>query len=63
MRRILLKIFALFNMDLILKVAELNSVDQLVKKLDIIQYGYDMILSNLNINLLLDDVIIKLGDV
>ena len=51
------------NMDLILKVAELNSVDQLVKKLDIIQYGYDMILSNLNINLLLDDVIIKLGDV
>ena len=51
------------HMDLIKKISSLNSVDVLVKKIDIIQYGYDMILSNLNTNLLLDDVIIRLGEI
>ena len=45
------------------KISNMNSVDGIVKKLEIIQYGYDMILCNLNVNLLLDDVMIRLGEV
>lgn len=45
------------------RVANLNTFDILVKKIDIIHYGYDMILSNLNVNLLLDDIVIRMGDV
>ncbi len=51
------------NIDDIVHVANCNSLDMVIEKLNIIQYGYKMILCNLNINLLLDDVIIKLGDV
>lgn len=51
------------NVDLIEKVASYNNLDLIIKKLDVVQYGYDMILSNLNSNLLLDDILIKLGDV
>ena len=49
--------------DIIDKISKLNSLNVLVKKIDIIQYGYDMVISNLNINLLLDDIVIRLGEV
>lgn len=49
--------------DLVFKVADLNDVEKVVKKIDITQYGYDMLISNLNVNLLLDDIVIRLGDV
>ena len=45
------------------RVANLNSFYDLVNKIDIIQYGYDMVLGNLNVNLLLDDIVIRMGDV
>ena len=48
---------------LIKKIANSNNLESIIKKIDIIQYGYDMVLSNLNINLLLDDIVIRLGDV
>ena len=51
------------HIDILKKIADSNSVDFIVKKLDIIYYGYDMIFCNLNINLLLDDIIIRLGEV
>ena len=51
------------HVDSIKNVANSNSLDALIKKNNIVQYGYDMIISNLNVNLLLDDVVIRLGDV
>lgn len=49
--------------DVIMSISSKNTIDMLVKKIDVLQYGYDMVLSNLNINLLLDDIVIRLGDV
>ena len=49
--------------DVIMSISSKNTLDMLIKKIDILQYGYDMVLSNLNINLLLDDIVIRLGDV
>ncbi len=43
-------------------IADKNSVDSIIYKLDICNYGYEMIKCNLNINLLLDDVVIRLGE-
>ena len=51
------------HVDYITRVANLNSIDSIIKKINIIQYGYDMLLANLNINLLIDDIMIRLGDV
>ena len=50
-------------MKLVKKVADLNTVENIVEKIDIIQYGYDMLIGNLNVNLLLDDIVIRLGEV
>lgn len=49
--------------DNIKTISNYNSIDSIIKKLDIVQYGYNMILANLNINLLLDDILIRLGEV
>ncbi len=51
------------NIEDIEVVANYNDLDVIVEKLNIIQYGYEMLLCNLNVNLLLDDIVIKLGDV
>ena len=51
------------DLEFIEKVANFNSLDAIIKKIDVIQYGYDMVFSNLNVNLLLDDIIIRLGEV
>ena len=51
------------NIDIINKISDLNSVDFIINKLNVFQYAYDMILNNLNINLLLDDIVIRLGEV
>ena len=44
-------------------ISSFNTLEMIEKKIDIIMYGYEMLLCNLNITLLLDDIIIKLGDV
>ena len=41
----------------------MNTVDMILSKIDIVNYGYEMLNYNLNVNLLLDDIIIRLGDV
>ena len=51
------------HINLLEKVADLNNVKKIVEKIDIIQYGYDMLIGNLNVNLLLDDIVIRLGEV
>ena len=50
------------KVDLILSVARLNSIDSITRKLEIINYGNEMARSNLNLNLLIDDVVIRLGE-
>ena len=49
--------------DLISCLASKNNTKQLIDKLGILQYGYDMLKCNLNINLLMDDIVIKMGDI
>lgn len=51
------------NMEFINKCANMNSVNAVLHKIDVVSYGYEMISYNLNINLLLDDIVIRLGDV
>ena len=51
------------QMNVIKKISSNNSIKQIIDKVNIFQYGYEMVLSNLNVNLLLDDIIIRLGDV
>ena len=36
--------------------------DSLVKKIGVVNYGYDMAIKNLNVNLLINDIIIRLGE-
>jgi len=57
------KYFFCDKLDFIEKCSVNNSIDVLLKKIEIASYGYEMINNNLNINLLLDDIIIRLGDV
>ena len=49
--------------DLISKVAKLNDIEKIVKIIGIFQYGFDMLIANLNVNLLFDDIVIRLGEV
>ena len=51
------------HLNLIERVGQLNSLEKILKKIDIFQYAYSMVTCNLNINLLLDDIVIRLGDV
>ena len=51
------------KVEFIEKCAHINSLDAILHKIDVISYTYEMINCNLNINLLLDDMIIRLGDI
>ena len=55
--------FFFFFFDIIDKCVNNNSIDNILKKIEIVNYGYEMLSYNLNLNLLLDDIIIRLGDV
>ena len=51
------------RVDFIKKCANMNSVDDILKKISIVSNVYEMVGYNLNTNLLLDDMVIRLGDV
>ena len=57
------KYFFCDKVEFIKKCANMNTVDMILSKIDIVNYGYEMLNYNLNVNLLLDDIIIRLGDV
>lgn len=57
------KYFFCDRVELVKKIANMNSIDSILSKLEIIHYGYEMVYCNLNLNLLLDDIVIRLGDV
>ena len=44
------------------RISSLNSIESIIKKIDLINYAHEMARSNLNLNLLIDDVVIKLGE-
>lgn len=44
------------------KIASKNSIEEIIYKIEIVTYGYEMVRSNLNINLLIDDIVIRLGE-
>ncbi len=48
--------------DFIQKIADYNSVDCVLQKIEVVHYGLDMVRCNLNINLLVDDIVIRLGE-
>lgn len=48
--------------DLLDRYVRINSFDVLLKKIDIFSYGIESIKYNLNINLLCDDIVIRLGE-
>lgn len=50
-------------LEIVKKIANKNSISEIIKKLDIIIYGYEMLKCNLNVNLLMDDIVIQLNDV
>ena len=50
-------------LELINNVANKNSVLAIMEKINIVIYGYEMLKNNLNVNLLLDDIVIKLSEV
>lgn len=51
------------KIDFIKKVSNMNSINLILHKISVIHYGYEMVFCNLNLNLLLDDIVIRLGDV
>lgn len=57
------KYFFCDKVELIEKCANMNSIDSILHKIEVVNYGYEMINYNLNMNLLLDDIVIRLGDV
>ena len=57
------KFFFCDKLELIEKCANMNSIDSILNKIEVVNYGYEMINYNLNLNLLLDDIVIRLGDV
>lgn len=50
------------KIEFIQKFSQMNSIDTILHKIDVVNYGYEMVRSNLNINLLMDDIVIRLGD-
>ena len=50
------------KIEYVKKCANFNSIEEILHKVDVVNYGYDMIRYNLNLNLLLDDIVIRLGD-
>lgn len=57
------KYFFCDKINFIEKYSKINSMDSILNKIDILNYGYEMIKYNLNMNLLMDDIVIRLGDV
>ena len=57
------KYFFCDKLEFIEKCANMNSIESILHKIDVVNYGYEMINYNLNMNLLLDDIVIRLGDV
>lgn len=49
-------------LELIDKIGNMNSISGIIKKLEIVIYGLEMLKCNLNVNLLMDDIIIQLCD-
>lgn len=49
--------------DLIDKYVKANSIDSILKKIDIFNYGVEVVRYNLNVNLLSDDIVIRLGEI
>ena len=50
------------KLDEINFVARLNSTLSIIKKIELINYANEMARSNLNLNLLIDDIVIRLGE-
>lgn len=50
------------KIDFIKRCSNMNSIASILYKLDVVTYGYEMVNFNLNMNLLLDDIVIRLGD-
>ncbi len=50
------------QLDMIQKISNFNSVDDILHKIEVVHYGLDMVKCNLNMNLLIDDIVIRLGD-
>lgn len=48
--------------DFIQKVERYNSLECILKKIEVVHYGMDMVKCNLNVNLLADDIVIRLGE-
>lgn len=57
------KYFFCDKLEFIEKCANMNSIDSILNKIEVVNYGYEMINYNLNMNLLLDDIVIRLGDI
>jgi hypothetical protein len=57
------KYFFCDRIEFIDKCSNLNNIESILHKIDVLNYGYEMIKCNLNINLLMDDIVIRLGDV
>jgi len=57
------KYFFCDRVNFIKKCSMVNSVESILHKIEVVNYGYEMIKYNLNLNLLLDDIVIRLGDV
>lgn len=55
--------FFVDKIEVIERISKFNSIDALISKIEIVSYAYEMVNCNLNINLLLDDIVIRLGDV
>lgn len=51
------------RVDFVQKIANNNSVEKILHKIEVVHYGLDMVKCNLNVNLLVDDVVIRLGDI
>ena len=50
------------EIDFIMKCANMNSIDLILHKINVMCYGYEMVNYNLNLNLLIDDIVIRLGE-
>ena len=50
------------KIDFIMKCANMNSIDSILHKINVMCYGYEMVNYNLNLNLLIDDIVIRLGE-
>ena len=56
------KFFFCDRIESISEISSNNSVEDIIKKINLFNYGYDMATKNLNINLLINDIIIRLGE-